>query len=326
MLKFPKVPHFLKINLIKLRKVKSIASKVIALLLAHKILILILILLSLVVAVLIQLRNNYISQLKIDQVESSQSPVLSFSPVPENIEIASDSASSRDTSVLGITTEEKSTYKPIYYPRPSPVPTPTYTPIPQPTNTPTPVSLSSNTSSTSSSSSNSSAKTCASLGTSPGIPTAWYSQASTQQTVGSTATINIELRDCNNNIAPVSDTLTITQSSGPGTTVNGNSPPISIEARNGQVSFTVKSLTSGTAVYIVRDTTKSFNVTDPNNKHPQVTFTISTPSPTPTSTPSPSPSPSSSSTPIPTVTPTPSSTPSPSPTSSATATPSPSPI
>lgn len=311
--KFPHTPNF---NFKNLKKVKSIPIKVIALLVAYKMLIIVLIFLSLAAGALIVSRNHFIAQIKTTKDSNFSPPILSYSPAPDvSIAVASESAASPDTEVLGISTE-KTTYTPIY--KPTAIPTPTYKPVPIPTSTSTPVvssSLTTPVSTPTSSSSNSSGHTCASMGVSPGVATAWYSQTSTPQIVGSnTATITIELRDCNDTIAQVSDTLTITQTSGPKTTVNGSSPPISIEATNGKAFFTIKSQTSGTAVYTVRDTSKSFNVTDPNNKPPEVTFNISAAASTPT------PSPSSSSTP--TVTPTPSSTPSPKPISSSTPVPS----
>lgn len=340
MIKFPRVSHLLKIDLRRFGKIKFAVFKITSLLLTHKILIMVLIFLSLVAGALIGIRNHFISQINIAQLNNSSPPPLNYSPEPEITEEASDSGSvsDDDSSVLGTSTRVE-TYIPIYYP--SLTPDPTYTPTPQPTPTPAPTStptsipVSINSTSTpsisTSTSSSSSAKNCSNLGTSPGVATAWYSQASTPQEVNDTTTINIELRDCNNNIAPVVDTLTISQSSGPASTVNGNSPPISIETRNGKASFTVKSQTSGTAVYIVRNTTKSFNVTDPNNKHPKVTFNISTPvpsaTPAPSTAPSPSPSPiastlstspTSSQSPVPTSSPVSS----PSQTSSATPTPS----
>lgn len=306
-------------------KVKPIAFKSASTILAHKILILFLIALSLAAGVLFQLRANFIAETKIDKDSNSSLSVLIPTPAPES-QAASESATEPEPSVLGISTEVP-TFKPVYFP-----PLPTFSPIPVPTSyavsltaTPTPVVVSSSpTTVSTSSSSSSSGHTCSSMGVSPGVPTEWYSQASKPQTVSSTATINIELKDCNNRTALVVETLTISQSSGPATTVNGSSPPISIVTSNGRASFTVKAQTSGTAVYIVR-TSKSFDVTDIDEDNPQVTFTISAPTPSPASnaasptpSPSPSPSPSASSSPASST-----AAPTPSPTASATPTPSP---
>lgn len=287
----------------------------------YKIQVAIFLFISIVGSSLISSRNNFISQVKRPSALDVSSQILSPSPIPEATQLLSDRPYGPDLDVLGIATEKETQYipPPIYIPKP--LPTPIYTPVPLPTRTPTPVVITYPSTNTSSSSS-SGGKNCSNLGTSPGVATAWYSQASTPQTVEHTATITLELRDCNNNFAPVSDTLTISQSSGPSTTVNGSKPPISIEASNGRASFTVKSQTSGTAVYMVRNTTKSFYVTDPNNKHPQVTFNIAA-TPTAAPTASPSPSPAATSSPLPSETP--ATTSSPTPVSSSTPTPDPSP-
>lgn len=287
-------------------RIKTIFGKAISLLINHKFLIIFLTSFLIVGGVVIWTRSYLISKIKIAQSDTSGTSLPSYSLVPDSPDISSNNPSPTDTpspadnGVLGISADSLST--------PTPFPDPTYTPIPKPSPTPIVVVTPSPTTSVTSLASSGSPHSCANTGESPGIPTFWYSETSSLQTVSDTATININLYDCNNSITSVSDTLTITQSSGPGTTVNSSSLPITIKTTNGQASFTVSSQIAGTAVYIVTDTTRSFAVTDPNNNPPRVTFTISaptsTPTPTPTSTLTPTPTPSPSDTPTPSPSPT----------------------
>ncbi len=110
-----------------------------------------------------------------------------------------------------------------------------------------------------------------------GDPTAFNSEAivsSTTSQVGSSVTITIELFDCNNNFAPVNDSLTITLSNTDGSArINGSPAPITIQAQNGKATFTVLSSNAGTDTFVVTDTSRPFTVTDPHNKNPAVTFT-----------------------------------------------------
>lgn len=294
------------------KKLKTFFRKTTSRFKTHKLLIIVLTVLLIVGGGGIGVRNYFISKIKIAQQNNSNTSFSNYSPLPNSPE-PSTSPSPSDTPappdnryVLGA-----STYSAPSVPTPSPssLPTPVYNPTPAPIYTPAPSSAPQVTAPAP-------AHSCASMGISPGVPTAWYSETSSPQTVTNTATINIQLLDCNNNTAPVSVSLTITQFSGPSTTVNGYSPPMAIETINGQASFTVKSQTSGTAVYVVR--TPSFTVTDPNNHNPQVTFTITAPSPTPSPTSSPTPTSTPTSTPTPSASPTsspsPSNTPTPTPT------------
>lgn len=163
--------------------------------------------------------------------------------------------------------------------------------------------------------------------TGAGVPNSWFSDVYPASPIsagtGSTVTFTVDIRDCNKNIASVTDTLSISLSSGDSSTkVNGNNPPYStITTQNGQASFTVTSQNAGTDTFIIQDTTSSFTVTDTNNHNPSVIFSSST---TSTPTDALTPTPESTDTPTPTlagtVTPTPTSTDvlTPTPTSSST--------
>jgi hypothetical protein len=126
--------------------------------------------------------------------------------------------------------------------------------------------------------------------TNPGVPTAFNSEAIPSSS-GNSGTIEIQLLDCNNNFAPVNDTLTLSiNNSDPGVLVNGSSPSVTMSAQSGHATFNIKSQNSVTDTFTVRDTTHSFNVTDPHNHSPSLTFSGGgssnpTPSPTPTATP-----------------------------------------
>jgi len=154
--------------------------------------------------------------------------------------------------------------------------------------------------------------------TGSGTPNSWYSDVYPASPIsaatGSTVTFSVTLRDCNRNTAPVSDTLSFSQTSNDSSfTVNGSALPASIQTQNGQATFTVSSQNAGTDNFSIRDTTNSFTVTDPNNSSPSINFTSSS-TPTPTSTPAPTdtPTPTVTTTPSPTPTPTPAANPSPS--------------
>jgi hypothetical protein len=150
-----------------------------------------------------------------------------------------------------------------------PTPFPTFAPLP--TITPEPdYTTSTNTSSTTNSSGNSNCTTGS------GIPNSWYSDVYPNPPVSTSngsVTMTVTIRDCNLNTAPVSDTLSISLSSGDSNTqVNGNNLPYSVTTQNGQASFTVTSQVAGTVTLVVQDTTKSFTVTDTNNHNPSITF------------------------------------------------------
>jgi hypothetical protein len=109
-----------------------------------------------------------------------------------------------------------------------------------------------------------------------GTPTAYNSQAivaSSNSQVNNPVTIEIQLLDCHNNLAPVSDNLTVALVNSDGTArINGTTSPLYIQAQNGKVTFTVNSQINITDAFTITDTTRQFNVTDPHNRNPMVTF------------------------------------------------------
>jgi hypothetical protein len=151
--------------------------------------------------------------------------------------------------------------------------------------------------------------------TANGVPNFWYSEVSPASPVaaatGSTVTFTVNIQDCGkNNVS--SDNLTFSQtSSDTSLTVNDSAPPVSVQAQNGQATFTVTSQNAGKDTFTIQDTTSNFTVTDTNNSPPSVVFSGSS-----TSTPTPTPSPADTPTPTPTNVPTPTPTTIPAPTGS----------
>jgi len=145
--------------------------------------------------------------------------------------------------------------------------------------------------------------------TANGVPNFWYSEVSPASPVsantGSTVTFTVNIQDCGkNNVS--SDNLTFSQtSSDTSLTVNGSAPPVSVQAQNGQATFTVTSQNAGKDTFTIQDTTSNFAVTDTNNSPPSVVFSgssTSTPTPTPSPADTPTPTPTNTSTPTPTNT------------------------
>jgi hypothetical protein len=154
--------------------------------------------------------------------------------------------------------------------------------------------------------------------TAAGVPNAWFSNVYPNppiSTSNGSIILVINIRDCDRNLAPVAETLSISLSSGdPNTKVNGNALPYSVTTQNGEAQFTVSSQVVGTVTLIIQDSTSSFPVTDPNDHNPSISFTASS-TPTPADTLTPTPTTTNASTPTPTAgdtsTPTPTSSPSP---------------
>lgn len=148
-----------------------------------------------------------------------------------------------------------------------------------------------------------------------GIPNRWFSNvypaSPVTVSITSSVTLSVVIKDCNKNTVSGSEVVTISLNSGDSTTqANGNNFPYSVTTTNGQASFTIISRHAGTNSFVIRDTTHSFTITDPNDQNPSVIFTSpSTPTPTPASTPTPTTAAITQ-----TPTPMPSSTPSPAPT------------
>lgn len=153
--------------------------------------------------------------------------------------------------------------------------------------------------------------------TASGVPNFWYSGVSpaspASANTGSTVNFTVDIKDCSQTKVS-SDNLTISQTSSDlSLTINGSSPPVNIQAQNGQATFTVSSQNAGTDNLTVQDTTSNFIVTDTNNHNPSIVFSgSSTATPTPTNSPSASLTPTS----IPTSSNSPTPTPSNLPTSS----------
>ena len=190
----------------------------------------------------------------------------SDSPLPA-VEFPSPSTPS---GVLGT-----STYSPPSNNAPETIstPFPTFAPLPTVMPVPTPTIVIPTT--TNSSSSNNSGNSNCTTGS--GVPNAWYSDVYPNPPVTTNTgsiTLLVYIRDCNKNTAPVNDSLTITLSSSDSTAkINGSSSPVTIQAQNGQASFSVSSQNNITDYFTVQDTTNNFTVTDINNHNPSVTFT-----------------------------------------------------
>lgn len=247
-----KLPNF--------NRLVQLKSKIISFIINHKILILVSVIsISLVVFGVwaMKVRGNLLASMKSAQKDSSNGVYYSVTPAPNS---NFNNLPSFDNSVLGASDEASpkavgnDTFSiPISYPIITQIPLPTAIPeqFTAVTNTSTP--------------------SCA------GTPTVDNSQVyvspSTTQ-VNNTSTISVELSDCNNTIAPVSDSLTITLVSGDaGTKINGASAPVTLATQNGKVSFSATSYNATTATFLITDTTRSFSVTTPGYHNPSITFT-----------------------------------------------------
>ncbi len=94
--------------------------------------------------------------------------------------------------------------------------------------------------------------------------------------VGSSVTVSIELRDCNNALAS-NDNLSISQQTNDSTAkINGQSGSVHIQAVNGKASFTVTSQNAGTDTFLITDTNQHFPVTMPGYHNPSITFANNT--------------------------------------------------
>jgi flagellar basal body-associated protein FliL len=236
------------------------AEKVLSFFFKYKILILILISLIVLIAGGIWLRSYLAARVKPSVSNPSDdiyysNPFDNSRPTP-NIPSPSDTP---DNS----TSNDNQDYEtiPTLTPFPTFAPLPTLAPIPPVTAT-----------TTQTSSGNSSCNTGS------GVPNSWYSDVYPNPSAASTGngsiTLYVYIRDCNQNTAPVSDSLKISLSSGDSNTqVNGHTLPYVVTAQNGQASFTVTSQVTGTVTLLVQDTTQSFTVTNINNDNPSITFT-----------------------------------------------------
>ncbi len=190
--------------------------------------------------------DNYYSTSSNHPTSAPDSPTPTGSPTPS------------DNSVLGSSYDSGSDYS-------VPSPYPTLPPVP------TLIPLTTTTSSTSNTSGNSNCTTGS------GTPNLWYSDVYPNPPINASngsVTLQVTIRDCNKNTASVNDNLTISLSSSDSTArVNGSTPPVNIQASNGQASFTVSSQNTTNDTFVVQDTTSSFTITNTNNNNPSVSFT-----------------------------------------------------
>ena len=251
-----KLPNFNRLNQLK--------SEITSFIVSHIILVLASIVISISVMSFgvwaIKVRSNFIASMKSAQKDSSNKVYYSATPNLSNLNL--DNLSSSDSSVLGISDQtsfpnvkNNSTFS-------IPTPYPIITQAPLPTIIPE---------STTNTYSYSSTPSCA------GTPTAYNSEAivsSSSTLVNNAITITVELLDCNNNYAPVNDSLTISLSNSDSSArINGSSSPVTIQAQNGKATFSVNSQNATTDTFVISDTSKSFTITDPHNHNPSVTFT-----------------------------------------------------
>lgn len=222
----------------------------------HKIGLFILVLIISVLAGSLIFREKFIKTITIDKSGVSYNtyqPLPVTTPLPTSI--ATDSAASNDNTVLGTSTDNSSYTPPVYSPPKIPD-SPSFTPAPTPAPTAAPTQ------------STNSSPSC-----DPNADKSQVYVSPSSVAINSTSTISVELRDCNNNLAS-NGHLTITMTSGDAaTTINGSASPYKAQAQDGKYSFTVKSPNPTTAIFKIQDTDHNFEVTMPNYKTPQVTFT-----------------------------------------------------
>jgi len=254
--KLPKLPHLPRLNIEPLKKIGSH-------LISHKILITVFIFLIALVATSVWFRGYLAAKIKpssensgndIFYASSSANPEPTLNiPSPQE-ENAPDTSGNSDFN----NTEENYVI---------PTPFPTFAPLPTLAPIPT---ITATTTQTSSGNSN--------CNTGSGVPNSWYSDVYPNPSAASTSngsiTLYVYIRDCNQNTAPVSDSLKISLSSGDSNTqINGHTLPYVVTAQNGYASFTVTSQVTGIVTLLVQDITQSFTVTNINNNNPSITFT-----------------------------------------------------
>lgn len=244
-------------RLSNLHRLLQLKNQIVSCVIRHKILIIVSLILSILLITLgmlsMKLRNHLLSQLEADQkaptsdiyyATTSGSPDSNLESLLSSSDSAlsiSDNSGASDIGDDEILPTSAPYTPPIITPEPTAAPVYVYSP-----------------------------PSCA------GTPTVdnsqvYVSPGTTQ--VNSASTITVDLADCNNTIAPVSDTLTIALVSGdPGTKINGSSAPVTIETKDGKLSFSVNSSNATTATFLITDITRSFSVTTPGYHNPSVTF------------------------------------------------------
>jgi hypothetical protein len=252
--KLPKAPHLPRPNF-------EPGKKALVFLLRHKISVGIITFIIVFVVGALWYRGYLLSKMS----SGSQSPAGEFfysAPLnnlfPATATPTPDTTNSSDNSNNSV-----NEYAPVVIPTPFPTlpPIPTIAPIVIPTTT---------------SSSSTGNPNCT---TGSGTANSWYSDVYPNPPVTTntgSVTMQVTIRDCNVNTAPVNDNLTISLVSGDSNTqVNGNNLPYSITASNGTANFTVTSQITGTVTLSVHDDTNNFTVTNINNQNPSISFTAS---------------------------------------------------
>lgn len=209
----------------------------------------------------ITFRNNFIASQKNSQQNVSDTTSSVSPPDIKNFDIGGLTAS--DGGVLGVS-DTNNNASHIYTP-PVPTPFPEFTLVPVPTYIPSSTATTYYTPQ-----SNTTTHSCA------GTPTAFNSEAivsSSTTLINNPVDLTIELLDCNNNYGPVDDTLTVTLSNtDPSAQINGSASPATVKAQNGKVTVSINSQNAGTDTFIIHDVTRNFDVTDPHNHNPSITF------------------------------------------------------
>ncbi len=262
--KFPKSPHLPRLNIEPVKKVMAFLIK-------HKISVTSLVFVIAFITVALWYRGYLLSKMKAAPDNTSDEGFYSAksdNPLP-TIATPIPSDTPGTSSVLGTSTKNSTLYNNV--PLTLPTPFPTFAPLPTIAPLPITTTTTTNTSSTNNSSGNSNCTTGS------GVPNAWYSDVYPNPPVttnNGSITLIVYIRDCNKNTAPVNDNLTITlSSSDPTAKINGSSSPVTIQAQNGQASFSVSSQNNITDTFTVTDTTNNFTITDINNHNPSVIFT-----------------------------------------------------
>ena len=274
--KFPKLPvlpkfpkHFAlpKLNVEPVKKFVLLIYK-------HKILITSFVIFIVFISAALWYRGYLLSKMK---TVSDNTGVEDFysakseSPLP-SIASPTPSGTPDSNSVLGTSTYNKNLNNNA--PMTISTPFPTFAPLPTVMPVPTPAIVIPAVTNNSSSGNNSSNPNCT---TGSGTPNAWYSDVYPNPPITTntgSVTLIVDIRDCNKNLAPVNDTISVSLSSGdPNTLVNGNKLPTTVTTQNGEVKFSVSSQISGSVTLVVQDTIGNFTVTDINNHNPSITFT-----------------------------------------------------
>jgi hypothetical protein len=248
---FPKITHLPRLTLGPVTKAVSFLGK-------HKISIMVLVGFILFLTTAMWYRGYLLSKMNLSaQTQNGDNGFYSSSTGKQLPTPIPPTPFPTDSNTLGT----------INYTYATPTPFPTLSPFPTVTPFPTIAPIKTTTSSNSSGNSH-----CT---TGSGTPNTWYSDVYPNPpiSVGSSVTMQVVIRDCNQSTAPVSDKLTVSLVSGDqNTQVNGNNLPYQITTQNGQVSFSVTSQVAGSVTISVHDDTNGFNITNISNQNPTINF------------------------------------------------------